>query len=344
MIGDKIKLFLKVDTEKFKTSDRIGLFWLDVFMIWLVIQNLIFFGFDWSFKFSLFRDLIYYISPVFYNWYEQKVHPNFADWDLIFVAIFLIEFIFRWGRAIRHNTYDIWWFYPFIHWYDVLGLVPMKGAFKLLRLFRLVGMFIKLQNMGVIDLSATRVYKQYKRFRTIFVEEISDLVIAKSLSSVQDELNKGIPFSNQIIEEIILPQKEKVIEVLAKTICHTVEVVYEKHRHELKRSLDTKVIQALQENKEIDTLRYLPGLGSVFQKMLDNAVSDVTFNVVDKVILDITQSENQKVIENIANDVLDNIYLQSKMHSIDSEFVVNIAHQILEVIKGEVLKKQYKNQ
>ncbi|HNK90868.1 MAG TPA: hypothetical protein PKN63_09930, partial [Chitinophagales bacterium] len=96
--------------------------------------------------------------------------------------------------------------------------------------------------------------------------------------------------------------------------------------------------------KEIDTLRYLPGLGSVFQKMLDNAVSDVTFNVVDKVILDITQSENQKVIENIANDVLDNIYLQSKMHSIDSEFVVNIAHQILEVIKGEVLKKQYKNQ
>ena len=44
MIGDKIKLFLKVDTEKFKTSDRIGLFWLDVFMIWLVIQNLIFFG------------------------------------------------------------------------------------------------------------------------------------------------------------------------------------------------------------------------------------------------------------------------------------------------------------
>ena len=46
----------------------------------------------------------------------------------------------------------------------------------------------------------------------------------------------------------------------------------------------------------------------------------------------------------MSNDVLDNIYLQSKMHSIDSEFVVNIAHQILEVIKGEVLKKQYKNQ
>ena len=73
--------------------------------------------------------------------------------------------------------------------------------------------------------------------------------------------------------------------------------------------------------------------------------SDVTFNVVDKVILDITQSENQ-VIENIANDVLDNIYLQSKMHSIDSEFVVKYCtHQILEVIKessGKTIQKSIK--
>lgn len=344
MIGDKIKLFLKIDTQKFKSSDRIGLFWLDVFMVWLVIQNLLFFGFDWSFNIPFFRNIIYAISPVFYQWYAVKVHPNFADWDLLFVAVFFTEFLFRWIRAVRFKVYEIWWFYPFIHWYDVLGMVPMKGTFKLFRLFRLVGMVLKLHKIGVIDLTSTKIYKQYERFRAIFVEEVSDLVIAKSLTAVQDELNKGIPFSNKIIDEIILPQKEQLIRTLANTISQTIETVYEKHRIELKNNLDTKVIQALKENKEIDTLRYVPGLGSIFQKMLDNAVSDVTFNVVDKLILDATQQSNQEAIEIITNDVLESLIEQGKSQQLDDKYITKIINQILEVIKIEVLKKDYQNQ
>ena len=344
MIGNKIKLFLKTDTQKFKSSDRIGLFWLDVFMVWLVIQNLLFFGFDWSFKIPVFRNVVYTVSPDFYQWYATKVHPNFADWDLIFIAVFFAEFLFRWIRAVKKETYAIWWFYPFVHWYDVLGLVPMKGTFKLLRLFRLFGMVLKLHKIGVIDLTSTRIYKQYEQFRVIFVEEISDLVIAKSLTAVQDELNKGIPFSNKIIDEIISPQRQQIIRVMSNTISQTINTVYEKHRMELKQNLDTKVIQALKENKEIDTLRYVPGLGSIFQKMLDNAVSDVTFNVVDKLILDAAQPDNQKTMENITNDILDSLLEQNKSQNIDNKYIANIFNQILEIIKIEVLKKSYKNQ
>ena len=338
----KIKQVFKIDLEKLSSSDRLGLFWLDVFMIWLVIQNLIFFGFDWFFQYPFFQSAIEFISPTFFMWYKLKVHPYFANWDLVFVVIFLIEFLFRWGRAIKQKKYDLWWFYPFIHWYDVFGLIPMKGIFKFFRLFRIIGMIIKLQKIGVIDVRKMKIYAYYKRFRAVLVEEISDNVINNSLTMVQVELSKGIPLSERIIDEVIKNKEDVLIEFLAKTINTTVDIVYKQHREEFRAYLDAKVVEALQENKEIDTLRYLPGLGKVFQKMLDSAVSDVTFNVIDKIALDIASPKSKDTIKQITDNVLDTVVDHTEQQNITNQLIMNMVIESIDIIKERVAEKDWK--
>lgn len=339
---EKVKRALKIDLKKFNKSDRLGFFWLDLFMVWLVIQNLLFFGFDWFFKFPFFQTLIELISQPFFLWYKTKVHPYFANWDLLFIAIFFIEFIFRWFRAIRHKMYEAWWFYPFIHWYDVLGLIPMQGIFKVFRLFRIVFMIIKLQKIGIIDIRKMKIYNYYKKLKTILVEEISDNVINNSLTLVQSELSKGVPLTEKIIDEVIKPKEQILADFVANTISITVNLAYKQHRAEFKEYLGSKVVEALQENKEIDKLKYLPGIGKVFQQMLDSAVSNVTFNVIDKIAMDIASPKSKNTIKLIADDFLEAILHQTdKQNSTTNQLIINMIIESIDIVKERVAEKDW---
>ena len=72
-----------------------------------------------------------------------EVHENFALYDLAFIAVFLSEFCIRWVAAIIRQTYMRWYFFPFIHWYDLIGCIPLGGAriFRFLRIFSISDIF-----------------------------------------------------------------------------------------------------------------------------------------------------------------------------------------------------------
>ncbi|MEZ5021997.1 MAG: hypothetical protein R2728_01825 [Chitinophagales bacterium] len=80
--------------------------------------------------------------------------PQFLYYDLVFVGIFVLELSVRWTIAIFRNTYAKWFFYPFIHWYDVLGCIPLS-SFRALRLLRVFSMFYRLNRLGIIDMRST---------------------------------------------------------------------------------------------------------------------------------------------------------------------------------------------
>ena len=44
--------------------------------------------------------------------------------DLPFLTLFLFEFGVRWSLSVRRREYARWYFFPMLHWYDVLGLIP----------------------------------------------------------------------------------------------------------------------------------------------------------------------------------------------------------------------------
>lgn len=340
----KFKKFLKIDLTKLKQADRVGIVWLDIFMIWLVIQNLLFYGFNWSFHIKPFNEFYYYIWPAFHNWYATYIEPNFAFYDLLFVAVFFIEFMYRWIRAIVHKKLELWWIFPFTHWYDVIGLIPMAGIFKFFRLFRLISLIYKLQYFGVIDLKATRIYKTYLKATKIIVEEISDRVVVNIIEMTQAELTKGGPLADKIISQVIIPKEDIVVNFLADKISNTVDVVYKQHRLELKSYISTKINKALEENNEVQMLRFLPVVGSTFQKMLDNAVSDITFNTIDKLITEIGNDQNKANIELIVDTVLDAIRPNPEEVESTNHLIIGLVNEVLEVVKEHVAEKEWLKQ
>jgi hypothetical protein len=338
----KLQRFFKIDQEKLRRSDRLGLLWLDVIMVILVVINLLLWIFDWSFQYDSFRFIIRSISEPFDAWYAVAIHPRASYLDLIFVAVFFTEFMFRWIRAIVLKRQSLWWFYPFTHWYDVLGMIPMNGTFKLLRLFRIFGMIFKLQRLGVIDLRSTQVYKLSKGVSDIFVEEVSDRVVVKVLDMVQAEIEKGGPVAEQIVRDVIKPREEVLANYLANRISEAIKLSYFQYRPELKEYVHKILSESIRENKEIDALRYLPGLGKVFQQMLDSAVSDITFNTIDKLMSDLADPNNTRGIKEITHGVietfLDNEHPEQGMANY---IMINTMVESLDVVKSHVMRKDW---
>ena len=104
--------------------DGLG-FLIDVGMILLVIANLSLILFDWIYRVEAVQSAMETYTPDFYRFYSDSIHANFFEIDLAFVSVYLTEFVIRWAAAIARQTYHRWFFYPFVHWYDLLGCIPV---------------------------------------------------------------------------------------------------------------------------------------------------------------------------------------------------------------------------
>ncbi|MFN2335307.1 MAG: hypothetical protein ABR550_12900, partial [Wenzhouxiangellaceae bacterium] len=173
MTNNRPDMPLKINREKLRSSSQTSWLVLDLFMVLLVVVNLVFILFDTLYGTSAFRGLLDGSLPAFSAFYNEQIHAHFLYWDLIFIAIFISEFCFQWVVAVRKRTYARWYFYPFLHWYDLLGTIPI-GSFRLLRFLRLISLIIRLQKMGIIDLTNTRIYQFFKFYFEAFIDEVSD--------------------------------------------------------------------------------------------------------------------------------------------------------------------------
>src|ERR1043165_8945139 len=154
------------------TATERVLFVTDLLMLFLILINLGFFVFDWAFGHALYRNFVYSLSPSFYDYYAREIHPNFILYDATFVAIYISEIILRWILALVRQTYVRWYFYPLVHWYDVLGCIP-SGSFRWLRLLRVFAIVTRMHKLGVIDLRKTLFFEQALHLWDIFLEEIT---------------------------------------------------------------------------------------------------------------------------------------------------------------------------
>jgi hypothetical protein len=339
---NKIQSFFKIDFTKLRAT-RQGLpLFIDILMVILVIINLNLIFFDWSYSFASFRAVIEFISPTFNHFYGLKIHPNASFLDLIFVSIFITELLIRWSLAIYRKRYDKWFFYPFLHWYDVLGCIPMNGTFKLFRLFRIVGMTIRLNNLGIIDLKSTFFYKKGSKYIEIVAEEITDKVVSNVIKGVQVEVQKDNPLIQKIALRVFEPKKEQINEWLNKSISEMLTVVYFKHRNDLNQYLKSTVNKSLQENLEIQRISLIPVIGKQIKDALDSSISNITFNVIDNSIEDIAKTKNIPAINDITNYIIQQLEIDQSGNQELSALMKGIIVETLEMVKKQVEIKLWK--
>ena len=336
----KPRKLVQFDLERIKQKGEMPHLVLDLFMIIVVILNLSFIVFDWHWQFQFFRSFFESFFNGFYQFYHFTIHPDFLLYDMGFVTIFVTELTLRWVNAIRKNTYHKWFWYPFIHWYDTLGCLPL-GSFRFLRLFRVVAILVRLQKLEVIDLRKTYVYTLFIKYYRIFVEEVSDRVVVNVLENMQEEIKEGNPVVEEIVRDVIQPKKEVLVEWVSHRMKMVVEHNYERKRDELKTTLQHFTKEALANNKEVKNITNIPIVGKQITEQLEGAISGVTFNVMDAAIRSLASDDNKLFIEETVDMIFDTILLTEQDRQLN-DITIEIVTQSLEKIKDQVKVQKWK--
>ena len=109
---------LKINRENLKASHEGPWLLLDMAMLGLLFFNLLWLIFDALFATEFLSQALMAYTPSFAKAY-RPIHENFLLVDLVFISVFLSEFVLRWIAAIKRNVYLRWYFFPFIPFVNV---------------------------------------------------------------------------------------------------------------------------------------------------------------------------------------------------------------------------------
>ncbi len=322
-----------------RTREGLGLV-VDVVMLVLIVANLTLIIVDWGFATAFVQDQLRAFVPSVYHWYDQTIHQHFVFYDLVFVSIFVAEILVRWGLAIYRQRYHRWFFYPFVHWYDVLGCIPV-GSLRSLRLLRLIAMVPKMQRIGLVDLRDTYLYETFAKYRDIVLEEVSDRVTVRIINGLQNEIRGSEKVTRRIQEEVLAPQREALIEALTHRLQEATAVAYGSQQEDFQDYLDGVIADAVDRNREINTIASLPGVGKPVANLLERAISDIVFNVIDRMVADVASLDNDRVIAEVTS-ISSDALLSPKYDDRLNRLAQSVVLQSLDVIKDHVQIRTWK--
>jgi hypothetical protein len=315
---------------------------VDLVMLVLIIANLFLIIIDWGFESVIVQQQIRAYAPALHQWYDETIHQHFLFYDLAFVSVFVTEIAIRWGLAIYRQRYHRWFFYPFVHWYDVLGCIPVSSL-RSLRLLRVISMIPKMQRLGLFDLRKTYPYRKFEKYRDIVVEEISDRVTVRIIEGVQEEIRGSHPVTERIAEEVIRPQREALIEMVTHRLQAATSLAYGNRQDDFHDYLDEVIADAVNRNREISTIASLPGVGQPVATLLEQAISDIVFNVIDRMVADVASLENDQVIAEVTAISTDAL-LSPKYDDRLDHLARSVVLQSLDVIKEHVQIRKWKEE
>lgn len=311
---------------------------IDGIMLLLIVLNLTWLIFDTLFQSLSIQDFLYWLIPSFTTFYSDRVHQDFQFYDLIFVSIFLVEFSLRWVAAIYQKTYHRWFFYPFIHWYDLIGCIPV-GSFRWLRLLRIISILYRLQSYGLIDLSKTYPWKFVAKYFNIGMEEVSDRVVVKVLDGIKSEIKEGSPVFNHILTDVLLPHKVVIADWLTAKINDINNDVYVKNKESLRQYVNESIANSTKTEWKVSVLDKFPVIGPAIIEEINSTVSHVVFNVLDRFITDIGTSDTDHLVSELLEAAIHNL-LQPDSGLDDA--IRSIIDESLEVVKSEVTVQRWK--
>ena len=311
---------------------------IDVLMLFILTLNISWFIFDWFFALEGFNDYLSENVNSFYNSYLH-IHKNFLYYDLIFIGIYFIEFFIRWLVAVKQKLYYRWFLFPFIHIYDLLGMIP-TGSWLVLRFIRLIPVIYKLNKLKIINISKTYFYKKLRKYYYIVVEEISDRVVINVLNGVQDEIKSGTNIAERVIKEIIIPKKELLINIISDKIRIISKGLFDIHKDELAEYVEQNVDIVFEKNKEAKMIKKIPVLGSTIQTTVKKSIKDIIYQVIENIINDITTTNNQDKIKEISNTIFDS-FISDFYKDID-EILDTIVIDTIDIFKDQVKIQQWK--
>lgn len=310
----------------------------DLFILTLVVINLSLLLFDSLFLLGPINQGIASLTPAFHAFYDDTIHSRFITIDLVFVSFFVADVLLGWSIAIAERRYHRWFFYPFVHWYDVLGCIPLAG-FRLLRILRVVSLINRLHRLRLIDVTRWDVYLFVAKYYDILLEELSDRIALRLLGSVQQQVRSTDSLTERVIERVVMPRKAQLIHEIAQRLESTIGKAYQNNRQAIMAAISDLVSRTLQESPEIQRLNRLP-MGQQATRAMEASLSGVAQRLVDELLLSIHSAEFRQLVERTADSGFDTWLTVDEGSNRVTEQVL---YDILEMLKDQVRHQGWKD-
>ncbi|MFF0451770.1 ion transporter [Nocardia africana] len=167
--------------------------------------------------------------------------------DISICAIFALEFLWRWRRS------DWSWTFPFVYWYEVLGMIPVTSPFfRGFRLLRIVVILVRLARVA----------------DRAFGDRVTAAVVNRSVGVIVDAVRR--PVTMAVLEE--------VAEVLRRgRYTRNIAAALEENRDEL----DAMILELIKNDPAVGRVRYLP-----FHEEIIRGIADTSFRIIFQVLAD----------------------------------------------------------
>ena len=274
--------------------------------------------------------------------YVDNIHHPLRVLGGFFTIFLIAELTFRWLLSIIGKEYSRWFFFPFVHWYEVLGCFPQFRALRLLRAF-FIGR--KLYQLGYQVLPQKWI-DSGKFYYDVIFEEISDRVILTATDNLRQQFADE-KANQRFIEETFNKNRPQIQAMMSSILKQELspqlrQLAQSKATEELSVQVGIAVQEALNNTPELRRyLRMIPIAGSLIEGQLHSISQNIGENITQTLFSHLTQSHiTDAIIDEIAQTVA-NIDLQNP--ELDA-LVTTIVNDGLNAFEEQVKVQQWKHQ
>lgn len=305
----------------------------DVMMVFFILVNLFCLAVEYTLN-SNFSGVIQLMTLLNISPSTQVSFKSLISGANAFFTIFLIvELSIRWIIAIVQKHYYRWFFFPFVHWYEVLGCLPILRPLRLLRA-AIIAYRLYLLGYAILPRSWIRKGQFYYE---LVLEELSDRIVIRVIDGITTELKQNKTHYD-LVEKIIQKNKPLLIKTLLEILEKNLPAAINQNQAVISQYVSSAVERSLQNTPELQQiLNLMPVVGNLLSNRLEAIGARLGENIAIELMHPLTQIPNPLYAE-VANQV-GNLQL----HTVALETLVDsIVVEALQVIRDQVSIQQWK--
>lgn len=328
--------------NKFQTIRHDTLAWklflvYDIFMMVIIVVNLVCLcanAFLMSNFGAWFFDQIHLQQVL--QFYKTDLHPWVIKTESWFITFLIAELLIRWAISIVNKHHKRWFFFPFIHWYEVLAIVPYL---RFLRLIRVAIIGYRLHELGY-KVVPESIKNKALFYYSVVMEELSDRIVITVIDGVRHELDTSSSHK-KIIHDLVDHHRELFARVLAEILQESLATELKAQQTVIAHNVGQIVKQAIEDTPQLtQLLRLIPIAGSMIENQIQNIGQRLGENITNGLIDPLTNGTVQRpnatyqlISEKVSNLNIENHLLE--------ELVESAVYESLESLRKQVKIKQW---
>lgn len=275
--------------------------------------------------------------------YQVHYHEPIKVIGGFFTIFLVVELLLRWSIAIVQKRYYRWFFFPFIHWYEVLGCLPQL---RVLRLLRVVVIGYRLHQMGWNFLPKSW-YKTIQFYYSMIMEEISDRVILIAIDNIRTELRHT---NGRLVQNIIDKHRSEIEIVIVELLQQEVTPLLQPSKNHslpdfaepLSKQVGQSIQQALIDTPELRRImRLIPIAGSMIEEQMLHIGQQIGENLTKSLSKNLT---NANTLDQMYRHIAKGLAEVDTTSPTLEKLVASIIEESLTALAEQVKIQQWKQQ